>query len=172
MTGLEIFTAIHTWLSLIAIFAGFVVVAGLIKSHGRQLMTFGFFVTAWLTTLTGFFFPFKGFTPPVVLGIISLVPLALATLARYKGKLRGAWRGTYAINTVLVLYLNVFVLIVQLFQKIPVLNALAPTQTEGPFKIAQLAAFVVCLVLGVLAFRNFQPKFPAPVSNKFESPNL
>lgn len=172
MKILQILTIFHTWVSLIAIFAGFVVVAGLMKSQGRQLMTFGFLSTAWATTLTGFFFPFHGLTPSFVLGVISLVPLALVTAARYKGGLKGSWRGTYVVNAVLVLYVNVFILILQAFQKVPALNALAPTQTEAPFQIAQLAALVLIIALGIVSFKNFRLKELDPVSTKFESPHL
>lgn len=107
--------------------------------------------------MTGFFFPFHGFTPAIGVGIVSMVVLAIAIFARYGRKLDGAWRWVYVVTAMLALYLNVFVLIVQLFQKLPALRTLAPTQSEPPFLVAQLAAvalFVVLTILAVIRFRN------------------
>ncbi len=109
------------------------------------------------TSVTGFFFPFHGFTPAIGVGIVSLVVLAVAIFARYSRRLAGAWRWIYVVAAMIALYLNVFVLIVQLFQKVPALKALAPTQSEAPFLVAQLVAFALFLVLTIFAairFRN------------------
>jgi hypothetical protein len=159
MTFLQIYTLVHTALSIVAIMSGLLVVKGLIASAGRQLWTFLFFVSAWATTVTGFFFPFQGLTPAFILGLISLVPLALIYLARYRYRLTGAWRGTYVVSTVLVFYFNCFVLVVQSFQHVPTLNALAPTQTEPSFHVAQVGTFLLCLVAAIFSFRNYFPKF-------------
>jgi len=105
-----------------------------------------------LTSLTGFLFPFKGVTPAIVLGILSLIVLAVAIIARRRG-----WRGTYVISAILAPYFNFFVLIVQSFQKIPSLHALAPTQSELPFKLAQFITLVVVIALTTVAFRKFRP---------------
>jgi hypothetical protein len=142
MSWIKILTWGHTAISLVAILGGAVVVKGLIQSKGRQLWTFGFLVTAALTTLTGFFFPFQDLTPALTLGIISILPITLAFLGRYRYRLAGGWRATYTLSTVITLYFNIFVLIVQAFQKVPTLNILAPTQKEPPFLIAQLATLV------------------------------
>ncbi len=125
--------------------------------RGRQLWTFGFLLFAWLTTLTGFLFPFNGATPAFILGVISLLPLTLATVSRYKFRLEGRWLKVYVVNIVISVYINVFVLVVQAFQKIPALHALAPTQTEQPFKITQTAVILAFIAMGIQAFRKFRP---------------
>ena len=107
--------------------------------------------------MTGFLFPFQGFTPAIGVGIISLVVLAVALLARYAGHLAGAWRWIYVVCATVALYFNVFVLVVQLFQKARTLHALAPTQSEPPFVLAQLAVlalFVAVSAVAAIRFRN------------------
>src|SRR5207245_6787343 len=116
-----------------------------------------FLVTTVATSVTGFFFPFHGVTPAIVVGLISLVVLAVAILARCARRLVGAWRWIYVITAMIALYLNVFVLIVQLFQRVPGLKVLAPTQSEPPFLVAQvvcLILFVVLTIVSVIKFRN------------------
>lgn len=95
-------------------------------------------------------------TPGIILGIISLVVLAGTLFALYGKKLAGGWRTVFVITAVIAEWLNFFVLIAQLFEKVPALHALAPTNTEGPFKIAQLTALIVFVVLGFLATKNFR----------------
>lgn len=155
--SLATFTLLHVVLSLIGIAAGFVVILGMIPSKRLPLWTAVFLVTTILTSVTGFLFPIKGITPGIVLGVLSMIVLGLAVVARYGGNFEGRWRGTYVVSTLLAQFFNVFVLVVQSFEKVPVLHAMAPTQTEGPFKIAQLAALVLFVVLGVLTYRNFRP---------------
>ena len=128
---LHIYTIIHTLISLIAIFTGLIVVFGMIDGKRLDGWTKWFLITAVLTTATGFFFPFHGFTPAIGLGIISLPFLALTIFARCSKQLAGAWRWIYVIGAVICLYFNLFVLVVQLFEKVPALHALAPTQTES-----------------------------------------
>ena len=152
----ETYTLIHVIISLIGIGSGLVVVFGLLGSKRLDGWTALFLVTTVATSVTGFFFPFHKFTPAIGVGIISLVLLALAILARYVFHLAGGWRRTYVISSVIALYLNVFVLIVQLFEKVPALNALAPTQSEPPFKITQVVVMAVFVVLGILAVRGFR----------------
>jgi uncharacterized membrane protein len=108
--------------------------------------------------VTGFLFPFHRFLPSHAVGIVSLVVLVFAIYASYGQHLAGAWRRIYAITAMIGLYLNVFVLIAQLFAKVPALKALAPTQTETPFKEAQLAALVAFVVLTILAAIKFHPE--------------
>jgi hypothetical protein len=153
---LAAYTAFHVLLSLIGIGTGFVVIFGLIAGRWLGLWMSIFLWTTILTSVTGFFFPFKGITPGIILGIISLVALAISLYALYSKKMAGGWRTTFVISAVLAQYLNFFVLIAQLFEKVPALHALAPTNTEGPFKIAQLVALIVFVVLGFLATKNFR----------------
>jgi hypothetical protein len=156
-SGLEIFTLVHVLISLAGIFSGFVVLFGLLTGKRLDGWTAVFLATTVATSVTGFFFPFHGFTPAIGLGIISLVVLALAIYARHARHLAGAWRRVYVISAVAALYFNVFVAVVQAFQKVPALHALAPTQTEPAFKIAQLAVlalFVVLAIAAAIRFRN------------------
>ena len=155
--GMTTFTQIHVALSLIGILAGFVVAFGLLTAKRLDGWTAIFLISTVATSVTGFFFPFHGFTPAIGVGIVSLVVLAVAIFARYSRQLTGAWRWIYVVTAMIALYLNVFVLIVQLFQKVPALKALAPTQSETPFLVAQLVAFVFFVVLTIFAairFRN------------------
>ena len=160
---LHIYTIIHTFISLVAIFTGLVVVFGMLAGNRLDGWTKWFLITAVATTVTGFFFPFHGFTPAIGLGIISLPFLALTIYARYSKQLIGAWRGIYAIGAVICLYFNLFVLVVQSFQKAPVLHALAPTQTESPFKLAQLVVLAISALLCIVALIRFRPE-PARVA--------
>jgi hypothetical protein len=155
--GMTALTFVHVVLSLMGILAGFVVVFGLLASKRLDTWTAVFLVTTVATSVTGFFFPFQKLLPSHILGVLSLIALAIAIFARYGRHLAGAWRRAYAITSVIALYFNVFVLIVQLFEKVPALNALAPTQSEPPFKITQLGALIFFVVLGIFAtirFRN------------------
>ena len=158
---LQIYTIIHTLISLIAIFTGIVVVFGMLAGLRLNGWTKWFLTTAVATTVTGFFFPFHGFTPAIGLGIISLPFLALTLFARYRKHLRGAWRWIYVIGAVICLYFNLFVAVVQAFEKVPALHAMAPTQTESPFKFAQLIVLTVSIVLAIIAVIRFRPE-PLP----------
>jgi hypothetical protein len=108
--------------------------------------------------VTGFFFPFHGITPAIKLGIISSVVLLVTIYARYAKHLAGAWRWIYVVGAVTSLYFNVFVLIVQSFEKIPALHAMAPTQTEQPFKLTQLVALVLFILLTIVSVIRFHPE--------------
>ena len=107
--------------------------------------------------MTGFFFPADRLLPSHIFGIISLVVLAAATLALYGYRLAGAWRWIYVAGAVLALYLNAFVGVVQAFQKLGVLQPLAPTQSEPPFVAAQVIVLVAFVVLGIVAVLKFHP---------------
>jgi hypothetical protein len=152
---LTAFTLLHVAISLVAIGAGFVVVFGLLTSRRFERWTSLFLTTTVLTSVTGFFFPVHGFTPAHGVGIVSLIVLTLAILARNRFRLVGGWGRTYVITAITALYLNVFVLIVQLFQKVPGLKAIAPTQSESPFQLAQLATLLLFVALGVRAAIKF-----------------
>jgi hypothetical protein len=153
---LTIFTIFHVALSLIGIFAGFIAVFGLLASRLLPGWTRWFLVTTFLTSVTGYFFPVHKLLPSHVVGLISLILLSVALYALYSKKLAGGWRRTYTITAVLSLYLNFFVLIVQLFEKVPALKALAPTQTEMPFKVAQLTALIIFVLLTILSAVRFR----------------
>ena len=156
MSGLAAFTAFHVLLSLVGIGTGFIAVFGLIGGRWLNLWMKIFLVTTILTSVTGFLFPFKGITPGIVIGIISLVALAISLYAVRVKKLAGGWRSAFVVTAVVAQYLNFFVLIVQLFEKVPALHALAPTGSEGPFKAAQITALILFVVLGFLATKNFR----------------
>jgi hypothetical protein len=148
----------HTVISIVAIAAGLVVVGGLIAGVRIDGWTGIFLVTTALTSITGFFFPFTRLSPSQWIGIISLIILPFVVAARYRKHLHGVWRGTYVVGTILVLYLNFFVLIVQLFRRIPALIVAAPKQTEPPFVVTQLLVLALFAWLGVAAFRRFRPQ--------------
>ena len=161
--GMTTLTFVHVVLSLIGIFSGFVVVFGLLTAKRLDGWTALFLVTTAVTSVTGFLFPFHKFLPSHGVGIVSLIVLAIATFARYTRRLAGAWRRTYVITAVIALYLNVFVLIVQAFMKVPVLKAMAPTQSEPPFLVAQLVCMALFVVLGIFAVRRFRNE-PVPAA--------
>jgi hypothetical protein len=155
---LHIYTIVHTLISLIAIFTGLIVVFGMIGGKRLDGWTKWFLITAVLTTATGFFFPFHGVTPAIILGLITVPVLAITIYARYSRQLAGAWRWIYAVGAVMSLYFNLFVLVVQSFEKVPALHAIAPTQTESPFKLTQLAVLIVSILLGIVAVVRFRPE--------------
>lgn len=148
------FTLIHVALSLIGIIAGLGVLFGLLRNNPFHSWTFVFLLTTVATTLTGFLFPFRGFTPALGTGIVSSLVLAPALLARYTFNLAGAWRRIYVVGAIVSLYLNCFVLVVQAFLKVPALNALAPEGKEPPFVLAQGVVLVLFVIAGILAVRR------------------
>jgi hypothetical protein len=155
---LHIYTIIHVLISLAAIFSGLIVVFGMITDKRLDSWTKWFLITAVATTVTGFFFPSHGFTPAIGLGIVSLPFLAITIFARYSKHLAGAWRWIYVIGAVICLYFNLFVLVVQLFEKVPALHTMAPTQTESPFKLTQLIVLTTFILLGIVAVIRFLPE--------------
>jgi len=155
--SIENFTILHTAISLIAIASGLIVLAGMLRARRLPGWTAVFLVTTILTSVTGFMFPISGLTPAIVFGLISIVILVIALAALYLKHLSGAWRWIYVTTALMALYLNVFVLIVQSFQKLPALQKLAPTQSEPPFLIAQAGALIAFLILGAMAARKFRP---------------
>lgn len=153
---LHIYTIIHVIISLVGIFAGLVVLVGMLGSKRLDGWTKWFLITTVATSVTGFFFPFHGFTPAYPVGVISLILLAIAIFARYSRQLAGAWRWIYVVTALIALYLNVFVAVVQSFLKIPALHAMAPTQTEPPFKLTQLVVLALFVVLAIIAAIRFR----------------
>lgn len=150
------FAHVHVVLSLLGILSGFVVMFGLLFAKRLDAWTAVFLLTTLLASVTGFLFPFHKFLPSYGVGIVSLFGLALAIPARYVFHLVGGWRRAYVFTATSALYLNVFVLIAQLFAKVPALKALAPAQSEPPFLVTQLIGMAVFIVLGIFATRNFQ----------------
>jgi len=153
--GMTILTFVHVLLSLVGIFSGLVVLFGLLTSKRLNTWNAVFLITTILTSVTGFLFPFHRFLPSHGVGILSCVLLAIAVVARYPLRLAGAWRRTYAITAVLSLYLNVFVLVAQLYDKVPALKAMAAASPR-PFATTQLVVLAVFVVLTVLAAIKFR----------------
>jgi hypothetical protein len=170
--SLHVNTVLHVIISLIAIVAGLVVLAGMLGSQRMPGVTALFLVTTILTSVTGFLFPINGFTPALGVGIVSLIILAIALLALYSRHLAGAWRWIYVVSAVAALWFNAFVLVVQAFEKVSVLNPHAP-QVGPPFPepqntqfaIAQGVVLVLLLVLGAIAAFKFRPAATAQTSS-------
>jgi hypothetical protein len=155
--SISAFTQFHVILSLIGIAAGLVALFALTVNRLLSAVTALFLITTALTSITGFMFPFKGVTPGIILGCLSIIVLVLAILALYVGKLAGAWRGTFVISASVALWFNVFVLFAQCFAKIPALHDLAPTQASPVFGITQLVVLAIFIFLTIRAFKRFRP---------------
>jgi hypothetical protein len=158
MLGMSLFafTLLHVVISLIGIVSGFVVVFGFISGKKLDGWNTLFLATTVLTSVTGYMFPFEQLLPSHIVGAISLVVLAIALSALYQFRLAGRWRSVYVVTASVALYFNSFVGVVQAFQKVPVLKAMAPTQAEPPFLVAQLALLAVFILLGTRATKNFR----------------
>jgi len=163
--SLPTFTLVHVVLSLVGIFAGLVVLFGMFGSRNAKGWTALFLATNVLTSVTGFFFPVDRILPSHIVGIISLVVLAIALVALYGKSLDGHWRWIYIVSAALALYLNVFVAVAQSFLKFPALKSLAPTQSEPPFLVAQVIVLALFVVLGFFALRSFHPRTDTLASN-------
>ena len=150
------FTLVHVLLSLVGIGSGVVVMFGLLARKPLDGWTALFLATTVATSVTGFGFPVDHLLPSHKVGIISLVVLAVAILARYALHLAGAWRRIYVVCAAVALYLNVFVGVVQAFQKVPALEAMAPRQTEPPFVVTQLVVLALFIVLAIVAAKRFR----------------
>jgi len=157
---------VHVVISLVAILSGFIVMFGLLNAKRMDGWTAVFLATTAATSVTGFMLPAHKLMPSHIVGILSLAALALAIVARYARHLAGAWRSTYVVNAVIALYFNVFVLVAQLFAKVLALKALAPTQSEPPFVIAQLVVLAIFITFGALGVKRFhdQPVQSAAVT--------
>jgi hypothetical protein len=154
--SLATFTIIHVLISLIGIGTGLIVLFGLL--NGKLLSPWNgiFLLFTILTSITGFMYPFEKVTPGIILGVLSLIVLAIALFALYVFHLKGVWRTTYVVTAMIALYFNCFVLVVQSFMKVPFLHALAPTGTEAPFKIVQLLLLIITITLIVMAAKRFR----------------
>jgi hypothetical protein len=151
---MDTYTLVHVLLSLVGIASGLMVLFGFLVGKRLMASTAVFLATTAATSLTGYGFPFDHLLPSHIVGAISLLVLALAGYALYARHLAGPWSAVYVVGAVMALYLNVFVLVVQSFLKVPALHDLAPTQSEPPFAVAQLAVLALFIVLGTLAVRR------------------
>ena len=166
------FTQLHVIISLIAIISGIIAAVGLLRSRLMPAMTTLFLLTTVATSVTGFMFPtpvdaprvIGSLDPAKIIGAISLILLIIAILALYSYKLAGSWRGIYVISAIVALYFNCFVLVVQSFQKIAFFHALAPTQKEPPFAVAQAILLILFVGLVIAAFRKFRPLSRVPAA--------
>ena len=161
MSAVAVLTLVHTAISLIGICSGLGVVALMLEGRDNPGWTGVFLVTTVLTSASGFLFPFPRLLPSHVVGVVSLVVLAVVLYARYGRAEEGRWAQVFVIGSVLALWLNGFVLVAQLFAKIPALHDLAPTQSEPPFGVTQLAVLAVFIVLGFKAARRARTTAPA-----------
>ena len=152
------FTTVHVVLSLIGIAAGLVVLLGMLTARKSDVWVGLFLLTTILTTLTGFLFPITKFTPALGVGLISLVVLAATVLGYYFYHLEGQWRLIYVVCAIVALYFNVFVAVVQAFDKFAFLKALAPTQTSPLFIVTHVIVLAIFVVLGLQAVKKFQPE--------------
>ncbi|HUK33608.1 MAG TPA: hypothetical protein VLV86_06845 [Vicinamibacterales bacterium] len=156
-SGLATYTAIHVILSLAGIVSGLVVLSGFLSSRQPGGFTPVFLWTTLLTSLTGFGFPFTHVLPSHIVGALSLGVLAIAIFARYGRRLAGGWRWAYVVSAMTALYFNCFVLVVQVFLKVPALKSLAPTQSEPPFVVVQLVVLAAFVMLTIAAAVKFHP---------------
>jgi hypothetical protein len=155
--SLQAFTLVHIVISIVALVAGIVVVAGMLAGNRLPGWTALFLATTVLTSASGYLFPASAVLPSHIVGAISLAVLAIAIIALYGFRLAGAWRWIYVGSAIVAFYLNAFVAVAQAFQKVAVLQPLAPTQSEPPFLVAQLAVLAVFVALGIFAVIRFRP---------------
>jgi hypothetical protein len=146
----------HVVVSLVGIATGLVVLVGLMANKRLEGWTLIFLATTLATSVTGFLFPIQQILPSHIVGAISIVVLALAIVGKYGRHLEGSWRWIYVVTAVMALYLNVFVLVVQLFLKVPALAAIAPTQQDPPFIIAQSVVLVLFVIAGIISVLRFR----------------
>lgn len=158
------YTFLHVLISLIGIGSGLVVMLGFLTARWLSGWNTLFLVTTVATSVSGFGFPFVRLLPSHIVGILSLIALAVAIFARYRYHLAGGWRRGYVITALIALYLNVFVLVVQSFEKVPALRVLAPTQKEPPFLVTQLIVMAVFVALTILAAKRFREKPAIPLA--------
>lgn len=155
--SVQAFVALHVAISLIGIVSGLIALPAMIAGRYLKITTAIFLIFTALTSLTGFLFPFTGFTPALGFGVISTIDLIVAAVALYVVKLQGKARITYVVTATIALYLNLFVLVVQSFLKVPALNALAPTGTEPPFAAVQAVVLIANIALGYFIATRFRP---------------
>jgi hypothetical protein len=165
MSALTAFTLFHSLIGVVGIVFGFVALVHMRRGHVSEIVTATFLSTTAATSVTGFFFPFVQFLPAHAVGIVSLIILPIAVFALYGRHLAGKWRATYAVAALVALYLNTLVLLAQGFRRIPVLQVLAPTETEPPFFIAQMLLLVVFSAAAIPTVRQFAASPASQLSN-------
>jgi hypothetical protein len=154
----HLFLQIHVAISLIALVTGLIALIGWLTGNFSRGWTALFLVTLILTSVTGFPLPPFGLDPPRMVGILSLILLAIAVLAIYVFNVRAAWRWIFLVTAIAALYLDAFVGVIQAFAKLSFLHELAPNGSEPPFVIAQVVVLAIFVVLGFLALRRFHPE--------------
>lgn len=155
--GVSTLQTAHVLISVFSIAVGLWVMVGMAGGRRAPMATLLFLLSALITTASGFLLPLNGFTPAVGTGVVSFLALAVAFWGLYRARLRGGWRGAYVVSAVIACWLNVFVLVAQLFLKVPALNVLAPNGSEPPFLISQLATLAVFVIVGFMAWKRFRP---------------
>jgi hypothetical protein len=160
--SLSTFVLVHVIISLIGIAAGFIVMFGMLGSRRMPGLTAIFLLLTILTSATGFLIPplvSEKLLPSHMIGVLSLILLAIACYALYGQKLSGSWRWIYVVTALLAQYFNVFVLVIQSFLKVGPLHALAPSvpPSEPPFAIAQGIVLVFFIIVIIGAIRRFHP---------------
>lgn len=150
------FTLFHVIISLVAILSGIVVAQGFIAGQPHQRSTLVYMVTTIVTLVTGFLFPFHGFTPAIGVGILCTLLFIPTALARYAFHMAGIWRPVFIVGSLILFFFNCLVLIIQSFQKIPTLNALAPTGNEPPILVAQAVLLLAFVVVGFFSLRSLR----------------
>ena len=155
--SLSAFTTLHVVIGLIGIATGFIWLFAAANARSVPGWTAAFLLTTVATSVTGFLFPNLKIGPPVIFGVISLVVLTPAVLALYRYRLAGPWRWISIAGGAFALYLNSVVGVVQAFQKLTFLNALAPTQSEPPFLAAQGIVLMIVVGLTAVALKRFHP---------------
>lgn len=147
-------TLSHTAITFIAIATGLMVLGQMLGGTLCRSLTANFLLFTVLTSVTGFvFFHPPGFTPAQGTGVVALLALIPTLYGLYVARLAGPWRAIYVIGAVFSLYLNVFVLVIQLFQKLP-----SPPVTGGPlFAATQGAVLLAFIIAGRLALKSFRP---------------
>ena len=154
----HLFLQIHVTISLVALVAGLIVLYGWLNGNPSRGWTAFFLVTLILTSVTGFPLPPFGLDPPRMVGILSLILLAIAVIAIYGFRVTGPWRWIYIVTAITALYLDAFVGVIQAFNKLSFLHELAPNGSEPPFVIVQVVVLAIFVVLGFLAVRRFHPQ--------------
>jgi hypothetical protein len=151
------FTTVHVLISLIGIGAGFIALGTMIANRWSSGWNTAFFSSTMVTSVSGFLFPIKSLTPGIVIGLISVAILLVALFSLYQRRLAGMWQRVYTISAAFALYLNVFVGVVQAFQKVPSLRAIAPTPSAGAFVATQCVVLLLFAVLTYLAAKRWAP---------------
>jgi hypothetical protein len=158
----HVFLQIHVAISLIALVSGLIALYGWLRGDASNGWTAFFLVMLILTSVTGFPLPPFGLDPPRMVGILSLILLAIAALAVYVLRVSGPWRWIFVIAAMAALYLDAFVGVIQAFAKLSFLHELAPNGNEPPFVIVQVIVLAAFVVLGFLAVRRYHPRAAKP----------